>query len=106
MLAATNRADMLDAAIVRPGRFDRRVSVGLPDTTGRRAILEVHAKDKPLDESVDLDHIAKRCAALVASVPTAPSQWPRPNGPVPTAPAQRPRPNGPVPAPPAPTRPC
>ena len=60
VLAATNRADMLDSALVRPGRFDRRVPVGLPDVAGRREILNVHVRGKPLSAELDLDIIAKR----------------------------------------------
>jgi cell division protease FtsH len=59
MLAATNRPDILDPALLRPGRFDRRVVVGLPDIKGREEILQVHSKNKPLDETVDLAEIAK-----------------------------------------------
>ena len=60
VLAATNRADMLDPALLRPGRFDRRVPVDLPDRVGREAILKVHARSKPLDGSVDLAVLAQR----------------------------------------------
>merc|ERR1719263_2472438 len=60
VLAATNRADVLDAALLRPGRFDRRVSVDLPDKDGRRSILGVHVRGKPLREDVDLQMVAKR----------------------------------------------
>merc|ERR1719506_994788 len=60
VLAATNRADMLDAALVRPGRFDRRVSVDLPDVDGRLQILKVHARGKPLADDLDMMMIAKR----------------------------------------------
>merc|ERR1719409_533507 len=60
VIAATNRADILDSALLRPGRFDRRVPVDLPDVKGRLAILGVHARGKPLAEGVDLDIIAKR----------------------------------------------
>jgi len=60
VLAATNRADMLDSALVRPGRFDRRVPVDLPDVKGRREILNVHVRGKPLAKELDLDIIAKR----------------------------------------------
>lgn len=60
VIAATNRADVLDAAILRPGRFDRRVPVDLPDRAGREAILKVHAKTRPLDSTVDLNAIASR----------------------------------------------
>ncbi|MDO4289427.1 MAG: ATP-dependent zinc metalloprotease FtsH [Eubacterium sp.] len=59
VIAATNRPDILDPALLRPGRFDRQVLVGVPDVKGRREILEVHKKDKPLDSSVDLEVIAK-----------------------------------------------
>lgn len=60
VVAATNRADVLDAALLRPGRFDRRVPVDLPDKSGRFDILKVHARSKPLDDSVDLKQIAAR----------------------------------------------
>ena len=60
LLAATNRADVLDAALTRPGRFDRRIDVGLPDRRGREAILSVHARSRPLDPSVDLAEWATR----------------------------------------------
>jgi len=59
ILAATNRPDILDPALLRPGRFDRRVVVGLPDIKGREEILKVHAKGKPLAEDVKLDELAK-----------------------------------------------
>ncbi len=59
VLAATNRADTLDPALLRPGRFDRRVSLDLPDTNGRKAILQIHAKGKKLGSDADLDIIAK-----------------------------------------------
>ena len=60
MIAATNRPDILDPALLRPGRFDRQIQVGRPDVKGREAILHVHAKDKPLDETVDLKAISQR----------------------------------------------
>merc|ERR1712151_255420 len=60
VLAATNRADVLDSALIRPGRFDRRVPVDLPDVKGRLAILKVHAKGKPLAPELDLGIVAKR----------------------------------------------
>ena len=60
VLAATNRKDILDPALLRPGRFDRQITVGYPDVRGREAILRVHAKDKPLADDVDLANIAKR----------------------------------------------
>ena len=59
-LAATNRPDILDPALLRPGRFDRRVIVGRPDLRGRVAILKVHARNKPLEKDVDLETIAKK----------------------------------------------
>jgi cell division protease FtsH len=59
VIAATNRADILDNALLRPGRFDRQVFVGLPDIRGREAILKIHARGKPLGDDVDLNSIAK-----------------------------------------------
>ena len=59
LVAATNRSDVLDPALLRPGRFDRQIVVDTPDVKGRRAILDVHAKDKPLGSDVDLDSVAK-----------------------------------------------
>ena len=59
-IAATNRPDILDPALLRPGRFDRQITVDRPELRGRRAILEVHAKGKPLGKDVDLDVIAKK----------------------------------------------
>ena len=59
VMAATNRADILDNALLRPGRFDRQVYVGLPDIRGREAILKIHARDKKLGDDVDLNSIAK-----------------------------------------------
>ncbi|OGY25669.1 MAG: cell division protein FtsH [Candidatus Woykebacteria bacterium RBG_16_43_9] len=60
VMAATNRPDMLDPALVRPGRFDRRVVLDLPDIEGRKAIMKIHTRNKPLSPDVDLDKIAKR----------------------------------------------
>ena len=60
MIAATNRPDILDPALLRPGRFDRQVYVGVPDIKGREEILVIHSKDKPLDEDVDLKIVARR----------------------------------------------
>lgn len=60
MIAATNRPDILDPALLRPGRFDRQVYVGVPDIKGREEILKIHTKDKPLDEDVDLKVVARR----------------------------------------------
>lgn len=59
VIAATNRVDTLDAALLRPGRFDRQIEIGLPDFTARKAILSLHAKNKPLCDSVQLDNLAK-----------------------------------------------
>lgn len=60
IIAATNRPDVLDPALLRPGRFDRQITVALPDRNGRRAILEVHARNKHLSSEIDLDALAKR----------------------------------------------
>ncbi len=60
MIAATNRADILDPALLRPGRFDRQIMVDRPDVKGREAVLEVHARNKPLEDTVDLKTIAMR----------------------------------------------
>lgn len=60
MMAATNRPDILDDALLRPGRFDRRVTIGLPDVKGREEILNIHTKDKPMAVDVDIKNIAKR----------------------------------------------
>lgn len=64
VMAATNRVDILDPAILRPGRFDRKVYVGRPDVKGRRGILEVHTKKKPLGEDIDLQEIARTTAGF------------------------------------------
>lgn len=64
VLAATNRVDILDPAILRPGRFDRKVAVNLPDVRGRQDILLVHAKNKPLAEDVDLEQVARITAGF------------------------------------------
>src|SRR5712692_8157392 len=60
VIAATNRPDVLDPALLRPGRFDRHVTLDRPDVKGRRAILDVHARNKPLDSTVDLDVLARQ----------------------------------------------
>ena len=60
IIAATNRPDILDPALLRPGRFDRQITVGRPDVKGREAVLKVHARNKPLSDSVDLGAIAQR----------------------------------------------
>lgn len=67
VMAATNRVDILDPAIMRPGRFDRKVTVGRPDVAGRAEILRVHAKNKPLAEDVDLDQIAQTTAGFTGA---------------------------------------
>ena len=67
VMAATNRADILDPAILRPGRFDRKVTVGRPDVRGREEILKVHAKDKPLAEDVNLEDVARTTAGFVGA---------------------------------------
>ena len=67
VIAATNRPDILDPALLRPGRFDRQVVVGIPDVKGREAILKVHSRGKPLDESVDLSVLAKTTAGFTGA---------------------------------------
>lgn len=67
VLAATNRVDILDPAILRPGRFDRKVLVGRPDVRGREEILNVHAKNKPLSDDVDLKQIAQTTAGFTGA---------------------------------------
>ena len=67
VLAATNRVDILDTALLRPGRFDRQVYVGLPDIKGREEILKVHARNKPLAEDVDLAEIARGTAGFTGA---------------------------------------
>lgn len=67
VMAATNRVDILDPAILRPGRFDRKVAVGRPDVKGREEILQVHAKDKPLGDDVDLHQIAQTTAGFTGA---------------------------------------
>ncbi len=67
VIAATNRSDVLDPALLRPGRFDRKVLVGRPDVKGREAILKVHAKNKPIDSDVDLKVIAKQTPGFVGA---------------------------------------
>src|SRR4051812_7576081 len=67
VLAATNRPEVLDPALLRPGRFDRRVSVQPPDTAGRRKILEVHTRSVPLADSVDLDRLASTTVGMVGA---------------------------------------
>ena len=65
LIAATNRPDILDPALLRPGRFDRQIVVDRPDRLGRRKILEVHSRGKPLSRDIDLD-------TLAAGTPTSP----------------------------------
>ncbi|MEI3301787.1 MAG: ATP-dependent zinc metalloprotease FtsH [Eubacterium sp.] len=67
VMAATNRVDILDPANLRPGRFDRKVTVGRPDVRGREEILKVHAKDKPLAEDVNLEDVARTTAGFVGA---------------------------------------
>ena len=67
VMAATNRKDILDPALLRPGRFDRQIYVGTPDWRGREAILKVHAKDKPLAEDVSLSNLAKATAGFTGA---------------------------------------
>ena len=67
VMAATNRVDILDPAIMRPGRFDRKVGVGAPDVKGREEILAVHAKNKPLGDDVDLEQIARTTAGFTGA---------------------------------------
>lgn len=67
VMAATNRVDILDPAIMRPGRFDRKVMVGKPDIAGRQEILKVHAQNKPLAEDVNLDQIARTTAGFTGA---------------------------------------
>ena len=67
VMAATNRVDILDPAILRPGRFDRKIVVGRPDVRGREEILQVHAKNKPLSEDVDLKQVAQTTAGMTGA---------------------------------------
>lgn len=67
VMAATNRADVLDPALLRPGRFDRKILVGAPDVKGREAILRIHARNKPLGPDVDLKEIAKQTPGFVGA---------------------------------------
>ena len=67
VMAATNRVDILDPAIMRPGRFDRKVAVGTPDVGGREEILKVHSKNKPLGDDVDLEQIARTTAGFTGA---------------------------------------
>ena len=67
VMAATNRVDILDPAILRPGRFDRKISVGKPDVKGREDILKVHTKNKPLSEDVNLEEIARTTAGFAGA---------------------------------------
>ena len=67
VMAATNRVDILDPAILRPGRFDRKVAVGYPDVRGREEILKVHSKGKPLGDDVDLEEVARTTAGFTGA---------------------------------------
>ena len=78
VMAATIRADILDNALLRPGRFDRQVYVGLPDIRGREEILKIHSRDKHLAEDVDLNSIAKGTAGFASFLVSTPSLLPCP----------------------------
>ena len=67
VLAATNRVDILDPAIMRPGRFDRKIAIGTPDVKGRLEILNVHSKNKPLSDDVDLDEVSKSTSGFTGA---------------------------------------
>lgn len=67
VMAATNRVDILDPAIMRPGRFDRKIGVGAPDVKGRREILDVHSKNKPLSDDVNLDEVSRTTAGFTGA---------------------------------------
>jgi len=67
VMAATNRPDILDPALLRPGRFDRQITVGLPDIKGRVAILKVHSRNKPLEAAVDLETVAKKTVGFTGA---------------------------------------
>src|SRR5207245_9334169 len=67
VIAATNRPDILDPALLRPGRFDRQIVVAQPDLNGRKGILRVHARGKPFAEGVELDLIARRTAGFTGA---------------------------------------
>ena len=78
LMAATNRPDILDPALLRPGRFDRQIVVDRPDLEGRKAILRVHAKGKPLDPGADLDILARRTPGFTGRRPRQRHQRGRP----------------------------
>ena len=80
VLAATNRPEILDAALLRPGRFDRRVAVQAPDRAGRLKILQVHTRSMPLAADVDLDTVAASTPGMVGRRPGRPGQRGRPAG--------------------------
>ena len=67
VMAATNRVDILDPAIMRPGRFDRKITVSRPDVGGREEILKVHARNKPLSDDVDLKKVAQTTAGFTGA---------------------------------------
>ena len=82
VIAATNRPDVLDPALLRPGRFDRQVILDRPDIQGRMAILEVHARGKPFEEDVHVEQLGAADARLLAAPiwkiwSTRPRSWPR-----------------------------
>ena len=72
LLSATNRPEVLDRALLRPGRFDRQVVIDSPDLDGREAILKIHVRDKPLDADVDLRQVAQATPGF--SGPTSPTR--------------------------------
>src|SRR5262249_37940530 len=78
VLAATNRPDVLDPALLRPGRFDRQVTVGLPDRAGREAILRIHTRQLKLDANVDLAALARRTPGGRRAPPGVPRAPPGP----------------------------
>lgn len=69
VMAATNRVDILDPAILRPGRFDRKITVAPPDVGGREEILKVHSKNKPLSDDVNLEQVAQTTAGFTGADP-------------------------------------
>ncbi|DAC69206.1 MAG TPA: AAA family ATPase, partial [Candidatus Poseidoniales archaeon] len=64
VIAATNRMELLDKALLRPGRFDRIIGIDVPDFEGRISILEIHTRNVPLDDSVDMRKLAKKCEGM------------------------------------------
>ena len=89
LIAATNRPDILDPALLRPGRFDRRITVDRPDVKGREEILKIHARNKPLSTDVKLDKIAQLTPGLLRRRPRQPHERVRPSGRPPRSHAHR-----------------